>query len=81
MNTVTVSARLDARTTKKLEQLSKATSRSKSFLAAEAIQAYVEEQSWQIEAIEEGIKQGDDGNFANDEEVKKAFAKWGVDAG
>jgi RHH-type rel operon transcriptional repressor/antitoxin RelB len=81
MTTLTVSARLDARTIKKLEQLSKATSRSKSFLAAEAIQAYVEEQAWQIEAIEEGIRQADAGNFASGKEVKKAFAKWGVDAG
>jgi predicted transcriptional regulator len=81
MDTVTVSARLDTETINKLERLAKATARSKSFLAAEAIRAYVEEQAWQIEAIEEGIKEADQGRFANDEEVAEAFAKWGVDAG
>ncbi len=81
MDTVTVSARLDTETINKLERLAKATARSKSFLAAEAIRAYVEEQAWQIEALEEGLKEADRGRFANDKEVAEAFAKWGVDAG
>lgn len=76
MKTLTVSARLDSKTIKKLDQLAKSTARSKSFLAAEAIRAYVEEQSWQIEAIEEGVRQADAGNFASEEEVKEAFARW-----
>ena len=80
MDTVTVSARLDTETINKLERLAKATARSKSFLAAEAIRAYVQEQAWQIEAIDEGIKEADQGRFANDKEVAEAFAKWGVDA-
>jgi len=76
MKTLTVSARLDSKTIKKLDRLAKATARSKSFLAAEAIRAYVEEQAWQVEAIEEGVRQADAGNFASEEEVKRAFARW-----
>ena len=81
MDTVTVSARLDTETINKLERLAKATARSKSFLAAESIRAYVEEQAWQIEALEEGLKEADLGRFANDKEVAEALAKWGVEAG
>jgi Predicted transcriptional regulator len=78
MNSSTISARIDAKTAKKLEKLSEATNRSKSFLASEAIHKYVEEQTWQIEAIKEGIKEADKGNFATDKEVKKVFSKWGT---
>ena len=79
MNSV-ISTRIDSKTLKKLEKISKATRRSKSFLTAEAIQVYVENQSWQIEAINEAIKQADLGNFASDSEVTEFFKKWGINA-
>jgi predicted transcriptional regulator len=62
---------------KKFTLLSKAINRSKSYLAAEAIEAYVNDQQWQIEAIIEGIKEADEGKFAADRQVQKAFEKWG----
>ena len=78
MKTATVSTKLDPEVATKLDLLAKATARSKSYLVAEAVEAYVEEQAWQIEAIREGIKEADKGHFATDEEVKKTFNKWGV---
>jgi predicted transcriptional regulator len=81
MGSSTLSTRIDDETAQKLEELSKATNRSKSYLAAEAIHNYVKEQSWQIEAIKEGVKQADAGNFATDKEVKKFFSKWGINEG
>ena len=38
------------------------------------------EQSWQIEAIQEGVRQADEGKFASDHQVTEAFAHWGVHA-
>ena len=78
MKTNTVSARLDPATAKKLELLVKATARSRSFLVAEAIETYVEDQAWQIGAIKEGIREADRGEFATDKDVRKTFKKWGV---
>ena len=78
MKTNTVSARLDPETAKKLELLVKATARSRSFLVAEAIETYVEDQAWQIGAIQEGIREADRGEFATDRDVRKTFKKWGV---
>ena len=78
MNSSTISTRINVNTLEKLEKLSKSTKRSKSYLAAEAIQLYVDEQSWQIDAINEGIKQADAGDFASENEVKDTFKKWGV---
>lgn len=81
MKADTISARLNPETAKKLELLVKATARSRSYLVAEAIETYVEDQAWQIEAIKEGIKEADKGKFATKSQVKKMFKKWGVNAG
>ncbi|MEJ2101859.1 MAG: ribbon-helix-helix protein, CopG family [Desulfobacterales bacterium] len=81
MRTSTVSAKLDPEVAKKLEMLVKATDRSKSYLVAEAIESYLEDQAWQIEAIKEGIKEADKGKFATERQVKKTFKKWGVNEG
>ena len=78
MKSATISAKLEPSVAKKLDLLAKATARSRSFLVAEAIESYVEDQAWQIEAIKEGIKEADRGNFATDKEAKKTFKKWGV---
>lgn len=77
MKTETVSARLSPETAKKFTLLAKAINRSKSYLAAEAIEAYVNDQHWQIDAIIKGIKEADEDKFATDQQVQKAFEKWG----
>jgi predicted transcriptional regulator len=78
MKSATISAKLEPSVAKKLDLLAKATARSRSFLVAEAIELYVKDQAWQIQAIQQGIKEADRGNFATDKEVKKIFKKWGV---
>ncbi len=60
----------------RLESLAKSTNRSKSFLAAEAISAFVELNTWQIGKIEEGVRQADAGEFMTDEEVADAYKRW-----
>ena len=74
--TSTVTIRLEEATKDKLEKLADATHRSRSFLASEAIKAYVESNGWQINEIHEAIKEADSGDFATEAEVQKAFAKW-----
>ena len=78
MKSQTVSARLDPETAKILDMLVKSTARSRSYLVAEAIENYVEDQAWQIEAIREGIKEADKGEFATEKEVKKILNQWGL---
>lgn len=68
-----MSLRLPQETKTKLELLAEATDRNKSTLVLEAIDNYLDEQSWQIAAIQEGIKQLDNGEFITHEEIK---AKW-----
>ena len=75
----TVTTRIHEETQSRPDQLAKATDRSRSWLVADAIRRYVEEEGWQVAAIEEGVRQADAGDFATEDEVKAAFAEWGVD--
>ena len=52
------------------------TDRSRSWIAAKAIEAYVELNAWQINRIKDGIAQADRGEFATDEEVRTVFDKY-----
>ena len=79
MKTETVSARLSPETAKKFTLLAKAIKRSKSYLAAEAIEAYVNDQKWQIDAILKGIKEADEGKFVSNRQLRDVLSKWDVD--
>ena len=61
MSTV-LSVRLDDDTKKRLEVLARRARRSKSFLAAEAIAAFVEAESWQLDEIQAGLEDLDTGS-------------------
>ena len=77
----TMTIRLDDELKEQLDRLALATQRSKSFLASEAIREFVELNEWQVQEIQQALKEADAGEFASDGEVKQTFAKWGVDAG
>jgi RHH-type transcriptional regulator, rel operon repressor / antitoxin RelB len=73
--TAVVTARIDAALKAKLEALSRGTKRSKSYLAAEAIAAFVELNEWQIRDIEEGIAELDSGAALSDEQVEEQYER------
>ena len=77
----TMTIRLEPELKNRLDQLSEATHRSKSFLAAEAIKEFVELNEWQVQEIKSALKEADDGDFATNEEMKNTLGKWGVNAG
>ena len=77
----TMTVRLENDVKDRLDALAEATQRSKSFLAAEAIRSYVENNEWQIGEIQAALKEVDAGDFAGDEEVNALARKWKVNAG
>ena len=79
--TTTMTVRLDDDIKDRLEGLAEATQRSKSFLAAEAIRAYVENNEWQIGEIQAAIREADAGDFASDDDLAALAKKWKVNAG
>jgi RHH-type transcriptional regulator, rel operon repressor / antitoxin RelB len=68
--------RLDARLKTRLDRLSKATQRSRSFVAAEAIREYVTLNEWQIGEIKKALGEADRGEFATPQEVRRTIRKW-----
>lgn len=70
-----VTARIDTALKAKLEALARSTKRSKSYLAAEAIAAYVELNEWQIGEIEAGIAEFDAGEVLSQEEAEKRYTR------
>ncbi|UTF49993.1 CopG family ribbon-helix-helix protein [Desulfomicrobium sp. ZS1] len=74
----TVTARLSEETALKLSQLAQTTNRSKSFIVAQALEHFLDEQAWQVAQIQESLAQADEGKFASSIEVQEAFGKWGL---
>ena len=66
---------------KQLDRLAKATQRSRSFLAAEAIREYVALNEWQIEETRRALEEADRGEFASEEQVRRTVRKWTRRAG
>jgi len=75
--TTTLSVRIDAHTKKQLEALAGRARRSKSFLAAEAIAAFVEAESWQLDETQAGLKELDEGRGVAHKDVSAWLRSWG----
>ena len=71
--TAVVTVRVDAELKSKLEALARSTKRSKSYLAAEAIAAYVALNEWQIAEIEAGIADLETGRIVSGQEARKRY--------
>jgi RHH-type rel operon transcriptional repressor/antitoxin RelB len=75
-----ISIRINETDKARLEAIARATGTSRSSLVAEAIRGYLDVNEYQTALILSRIKLADKGEFASQERVKAAFAKWGVDA-
>ncbi|MDP3255566.1 MAG: CopG family ribbon-helix-helix protein [Bosea sp. (in: a-proteobacteria)] len=74
--TAAFTIRLDDQMLAKLDALASDIDRSRSWLAAKAIEDYLERNAWQIARIKDGLDDADRGEFASDEEVETVFAKY-----
>lgn len=77
----TMTVRLEDEVKERLDHLAEATQRSKSFLAAEAIREFVENNEWQIGEIHAALQEAHAGDFASDKDVAALAKKWKVNAG
>lgn len=68
-----ITVRLDPEVKSRLERMAKATARTRSFLIADAIEEYLSVNEWQVEAIQEGIRQADAGHLMSHEAIRE---KW-----
>src|SRR5438128_2719081 len=77
MSSSTFTVRVDLATKRRLERLAKSTGRSRSFLAAEAIDAYLEVNEWQVAGINSAIASADRGEVIPHTRVKAWVGSWG----
>jgi RHH-type transcriptional regulator, rel operon repressor / antitoxin RelB len=80
MSSTTFTVRVDADAKERLERLAKSTGRSRSFLAAEAIDQYLEVNEWQVGGIRRAIASLDRGEGIAHERVKDWVTSWGSGA-
>lgn len=75
-----MSLRLPKELAVQLGELAQATGRTKSYLAVQALQDFVEREAWQVAEIKKAIREADAGDFATDEEMRDLDEKWGYRA-
>lgn len=63
-------------TAERLEQLARKQDRSRSWMAAKAIEDFVAREEWQLAEIEAGLAEAENGQFAGSEEVAGVIAKY-----
>lgn len=78
--TETLSIRVDSTTKARLDALARRSKRSKSFLAAEAITAFIETEEWQFGEIQAGIAELNTGKGIPHEKVSTWMKAWGKKA-
>ena len=62
---------------KRLEKLAKSTGRSRSFLAAEALNEYLDVNEWQVAGVKRAMASLDRGDGVPHQEVKDWVSSWG----
>jgi predicted transcriptional regulator len=76
MDKHTVSFRIDADKVTALDALAEALERDRSHLLNEAVSAYLEAQSWQVEQIKKSLRQANAGKLLPHARVKQMARKW-----
>ncbi len=72
----TVSFRIDRKRKAELDALAKAMDRDRSYVINQAVADFVELQKWQVRRIRQGVAAAGAGDYAGDEEIEAARAKW-----
>jgi RHH-type rel operon transcriptional repressor/antitoxin RelB len=73
----TFTVRVETQVKKRLEKLAKSTGRTRSFLAAEALNEYLDLNEWQVAGVKRAIASLDRGAGVSQKEVKDWVNSWG----
>jgi RHH-type rel operon transcriptional repressor/antitoxin RelB len=76
-NTTTVTVRVPTGLKNRLDKLADATARSRSWLAAHALEVYVEDQEWQLATIRKGMKDVQAGRIVSHAKMSRWLRSWG----
>ncbi len=76
---VSLAFRVAPEKAKRLEALSASTDRARSWLLEQALDAYLDEQAWQVAQIEEGVADADAGRTIPHTRIREWLLTWGSD--
>ncbi len=76
VGTMTLSVRMPEDLAQQLNRLAEASQRSKSFCIVEAVKAYLEREAWQLQAIETGLDDLENGRLIDHDAVKTWVDSW-----
>jgi RHH-type transcriptional regulator, rel operon repressor / antitoxin RelB len=77
MPSTTFTVRVETQVKKRLEKLAKSTGRTRSFLAAEALNEYLDVNEWQVAGVKRAIASLDRGEGISQKEVRDWVNSWG----
>jgi predicted transcriptional regulator len=77
MSSTTFTVRVETDVKKRLERLAKSTGRSRSFLAAEALNDYLDVNEWQVAGVRKAMDSLDRGQGVPHEQVQAWVNSWG----
>lgn len=68
--------RVPDETAARLDQLAEKLDRSRSYIAAQAIEDFIAREEWQLAEIEAGLTEADRGDFASADDVANVVGKY-----
>jgi predicted transcriptional regulator len=71
----TMTIRIEPEVRSSLDALAAAADRDRTWIVNQALTAYIETYRWQIEHIQQGVREAKAGKFASAGEVKKVMAR------
>ena len=78
--TTLITTRVSTDVAKRLAALAQSTHRPKSFIAAQAIEDFLNVQEWHVEAIKEGIAAAERGDVKSHDQALAILNAWGKNA-
>ncbi len=76
MDKQTISFRLEADKVSALDELAQFLDRDRTYLLAEAVQAYLHVQQWHLEQIRAGIAEADAGKVVDHRKIRATASRW-----
>ena len=76
MEKQTISFRLESEKVSALDELAQSLDRDRTYLLAEAVQAYLDTQQWHLAQIRGGIAEADAGQVIDHRKVRAMTSRW-----
>ena len=70
-----MTVRVDPRTRQALDGIATALDRDRTYVVNQALEAYIDVHQWQIDHIQQGLREAKAGKFASEAQVNKVMAR------